>query len=248
MKSLIITVAGLSSRFSASLGTTVLKCIYNNGRPQDSLLYQLVSQANDFDSLIIVGGFKYDELCNFVHQELSAYTHKITLLNNDHYSDFGSGYSLKLGLAEAIRQNATEIVFAEGDLFVDSESFQKVCKSAKSVITCNTEPIMANKAVAFYYDLNNQIHYIFDTAHNSLSVNEPFLGIFNSAQIWKFTDPELTKKSFAALTDMDWQGTNLVFIEKYFSALKKEDYELIQFKKWINCNTIDDYRKSQEVK
>ena len=66
-----------------------------------------------------------------------------------------------------------EIVFAEGDLYVDSDSFQEVCHAVNNVITYNREPILANKAVAFYYDSEYRIHYIYDTQHSALRIQEP---------------------------------------------------------------------------
>ena len=37
--------------------------------------------------------------------------------------------------------------------------------------------------------------------------------------------------------------TYLKFVLEYFDGCDKEGYELIEFKKWINCNTVDDFLK-----
>ena len=42
MKVLIITVAGMSTRFSQSVGAPCLKCLYHEGRAKDSLLYRML--------------------------------------------------------------------------------------------------------------------------------------------------------------------------------------------------------------
>jgi len=239
LKILLITVAGLSSRFSESLGKECLKCIYYKNDFSESLLYQIINQTDRFDKYIIVGGYKFKDLKQTIEHHFNNIINKIILIKNDYYAEYGSGYSLYLGLKKAIEFSYSELVFVEGDLFVDNESFMKVYNCNNDVITCNTESILANKAVAFYYDTNHYIHYIYDTNHKSFQINEPFLGIFNSGQIWKFNNPEKLKYLTLSLDDDLWKGTNLNLIQKYFENMNK--YEIIIFKYWINCNTITDF-------
>ena len=118
--------------------------------------------------------------------------------------------------------------------------------SEKSVITCNNEPIEANKAVAYYFSLDNKVHYIYDTGHSALTISEPFLSIYNSGQIWKFSDYNKVKEVYDDMEETLWQGTNLVFIEKYFNSINHNDTEIIKFSEWINCNTVEDFRKIKE--
>ena len=58
MKVLIITVAGMSTRFSQSVGAPCLKCLYHEGRAKDSLLYRMLHQDGKFDRYVIVGGVR----------------------------------------------------------------------------------------------------------------------------------------------------------------------------------------------
>lgn len=249
MKVLIITVAGISSRFSKSVGRSLLKCIYYRNDPSEALLYKMICGNPEFDKYIVVGGFMYDALQQYVNRYLYVYLDKIVMVHNEAYEKYGSGYSLYLGMEESFRQNADEVVFAEGDLYVDAESFNKVYSSDKNVITINREKISANKSVVFYYDINNKIHYIYDTNHNALEIEEPFTAISNSGQIWKFADKERMKNVFDNIEDGDWKGTNLVYIQKYFEDLSEQDYEAVEFTIWINCNTIEDFeRMSGKVK
>lgn len=243
MRALIVTVAGMSSRFSQSLGRASLKCIYYCNTIEESLLYRLLSQPVQFDRYIIVGGYQFEELQRTIQNQFTKFLDKIILVNNKEYEKYGSGYSLYYGLKAAIELEADEVVFAEGDLFIDSESFVKTCTSEKSVITCNFEPILASKAVVLYYDEQNRVHYIYDTGHNALVIKEPFLAVYNSGQIWKFANFHLMKSTFDSIDEQNWQGTNLIFIEKYFRTLQRDEYEIIWFKKWINCNTISDFER-----
>lgn len=234
----------MSSRFSESLGRPCLKCLYHESGIEDSLLYNILHQNGDFDQYIVVGGFQYEELEAAVKEHFTEYGDKFLLVRNEHFADYGSGYSLYLGLKELLKMDFDEAVFAEGDLFVDRKSFRGIYENPCNVITRNREEILASKAVAYYFDQNWGIHYIYDTAHGALEIKEPFLGIFNSGQIWKFADAEHLRQTFAAITEQEWQGTNLVFIQKYFETLNKEDYDIITFDKWVNCNTVSDYRKA----
>ncbi len=243
MKILLITVAGLSSRFSESVGRECLKCIYYENSIEDSLLYQLLHMSDAFDKYILVGGFRYEELQASIQRDFEELQDKIILVENTKYREYGSGYSLYLGLEAAQKLPCQGLVFAEGDLYLDKESFERILASDKNVITYNRDPIWANKAVAFYFDRQRQVHYIYDTSHNTLEIQEPFLGIFNSGQVWKFKEADRVRNVMASMNEINWQGTNLVFVQRYFEQLSEQDYEMIGFEKWINCNTVLDFRK-----
>lgn len=242
MKILIITVAGMSTRFAESLGRTCLKCLYHTRDIRESLLYRMIHQPVVFDKYIIVGGYRFDELCQVIEKDFYDLRHKIILVHNKHYEEYGTGYSLYCGLRIALAMDFDEIVFGEGDLYVDPKTFEKVYSISKNVITSNQEPILAEKAVVFYYDMQNVIHYIYDSSHMALKIDKPFRAIYNSGQIWKFANPKRLRNVFNSLEDKEWYGTNLVFVEKYFQGLECKDYKIIQFKKWKNCNTILDYK------
>lgn len=244
MRVCVITVAGIASRFSKSLGYNVLKCIYYPKSPKETLLYRMIHSLEGFDKYIIVGGYKFDELQAYVEQELSEWNDKIILVNNPCYREYGSGYSLYHGLKVITDNDFDEVLFAEGDLFVDKNSLKRVADSPKNVLTITNSPVMAEKSVAVYCDSGWKLHYIFDTNHGILEINEPFKAIYNSGQIWKFTDVSHFRKSFNSLSEMDWQGTNLNFIQHYFGSLDVTEYEIADFKTWINCNTIQDFEKS----
>lgn len=246
MKVLIVTVAGLSSRFSESLGYSCLKCLYHGQGNEDSMLYRLINMY-DFDRYIIVGGYRYEELVKAVEELLGEKRDNILLVENTKYAEYGSGYSLYLGVAEALKLNFSEIVFAEGDLLVDCKTFKEVCETPTDILTVNRDPILANKAVACYVDMNNKIHYIYDTNHTYLEIGEPFAAIYNSGQIWKFAQPELFRRVMASINEDAWKGTNLVLIQSYFS--ESEKVQVMTFEKWVNCNTVQDYENGiSEIK
>ena len=244
MRIMIITVAGVASRFSQSIGKPCLKCIYYKSDVMESLLYHMLSQNLDVDKYVIVGGFKFDELKRTIDLYFSEFHNRIILVKNEMYEKYGSGYSLYLALEAIKKFDYDELVFAEGDLWVDDESFKRIWEVRGNVITCNNEAILANKSVAFYYDRQYRIHYIFDTNHSFLEIKEPFLGIFNSGQIWKFSQQNRVLDDMLKLTQEEWRQTNLNFIQQYFGGLNQGEYEIINLQKWINCNTIDDYDKA----
>lgn len=248
MRIMIITVAGVASRFSQSIGCPCLKCLYYKNDIKESLLYHILSQNSEIDKYVIVGGFKFEELERSIHQYFSQFYDRIILVKNEMYEKYGSGYSLYLGLNAIKDLNYDELVFAEGDLWVDEESFRRVWETPGNVITCNNEAILASKSVAFYYDREYRIHYIFDTTHSLLEIREPFQGIFNSGQIWKFSQKDCVQKAMAGLTQEEWQQTNLGFIQRYFGCLNQEGYKIVNLQKWLNCNTKFDFDKIEGMK
>lgn len=247
-KAVIITVAGTSTRFRKSIGKDCLKCIYTEGSEKDTLLYRLVELCRDFDKIVIVGGYMFEDLSSFVAKTLSDLSSKISLVKNEHFEDLGSGYSLYLGVMSLKDSGIDEIVFAEGDLFFDSGSFKKISETTSNVITTNNDPIEARKAVAFYLNTDGKVKYIYDTNHSSLEIKESFLGIYNSGQVWKFSEPSKLFSSAEKLTEEENKGTNLVLVQKYFDQIDNDKLQVIHFDKWINCNTVEDYRKYGEIK
>ena len=67
------------------------------------------------DEIVVVGGYKYEDLEKFIRNEMKDVNHKMKLVYNDHYHDYGSGYSLLKGI-EVVSEKANEITFIEGDL------------------------------------------------------------------------------------------------------------------------------------
>ena len=244
MKSLIITVAGMSSRFNKDTKEDVLKCLYYEDTPVYSLISLQVHKVFDLvEEIIVVGGYKYEDLEKFIRNEMKDVNYKMKLVYNDHYHDYGSGYSLLKGI-EVVSEKANEITFIEGDLFFDTESVEKIITSKKDVISVNNEPILSNKAVALYFDANTYPHYIYDTSHSCLEIREPFTAIYNSGQMWKFMNPTRVREICQFLTSEQEQGTNLEIIQKYFGAYKSSQLDIVRIGLWFNCNTVADYREA----
>lgn len=241
MRSLIITVAGTATRFNRDTEEPTLKCLYNIGGVRNSLLYQILDKARDFDEYIIVGGYLFDKLEYFIDNELCEFKNKIKLIYNPHYTDFGSGYSLILGIRN-INPSTEAVIFVEGDLYFDRFDFDKVKNSDKNVFTVNHELITAKKAVVVYKNENHQLRYYYDTGHQYLKIDEPFLSIFNSGQVWKFVDPVKLIAVLDNLSETQVKGTNLEIIQGYFGDLAADDYQMVAFSTWYNCNTVEDYK------
>lgn len=236
-RALIITVAGTSTRFNQSAGGEWLKCLYYEESNTNCLLYLIVSRAKNYDQIIIVGGYKYSNLVAYVE---SLHDKRIMLVYNEHFIDYGSGYSFYLGL-KAVDVDVDEITFVEGDLYYDTDSFQRMQQSDGSVLCVNHELILSSKAVVLYFDINHRPHYIYDTSHKALQIDEPFEAIYNSGQMWKFSDAELMRDVVAKLFDKEQQGTNLIIIQNYLNRYQGE-LEIVPVETWYNCNTITDYR------
>ena len=243
MKVVIITIAGISSRFNEGIEEErkVLKCLYTESGKKETLLYHMMKKCSYADRIILVGGYKFDDLCSFYNSELIKEFPDVTLVLNEHYFDLGSGYSLYLGIKEAIKHNPSEILFVEGDLDIDNASFDRVVASDKSVLTYTYEPIYANKAVVLYKDDKDQYRYAFNSDHGLLIVDSAFSCILNSGQTWKFTEIEKLKIANDKFFENAKADTNLRIIQNYLEA--GIEIELVSLNRWTNCNTRDDYRK-----
>ncbi len=240
MRTLIITVAGTATRFNRDTVEPTLKCLYEIRGYKNTLLYQILDKARDYDEYVIVGGYLYGKLQEFVNNNLGEFRHKIKLIFNPEFSTFGSGYSLILGI-QAAHPQTSELLFVEGDLYFDNANFEKIKKSKKAVFTVNREIITAKKAVVVYENTNGYLRYLYDTSHSDLQISEPFLAIFNSGQVWKFTNLTKLTRVMNELNPDQVKGTNLEIIQGYFGDLLPEDYEMIVFDTWHNCNTVKDY-------
>ena len=243
MKAAIITVAGLSSRFNEGIPdkNKRLKAIYYEEDETETLLYHLLVKCSFADKIILVGGYKIDllkEYCGALDLEFNS---RITIVENNHYEDMGSGYSLYLGLEEAFKSDLDEILFVEGDLDIDEESFNKVVYSKNSVLSFNYEPIYANRAVVLYKDDKDQYRYAFNSSHGMLSIGSPFSCILNSGQTWKFTAVAKLKSANKKFYLETKDGTNLQIIQNYLDG--GVHVELIGLNRWTNCNTKEDYKK-----
>ena len=247
MRAFLTTVAGMATRFCAGLPQPVPKCIYTEGDPEATLLYRMLTLAKDFDCLVIVGGFRFEEIRAYADTVLpAAIREKLLFAENPEYAAYGSGWSLYLGLKSLLEAepDCTEILFAEGDLYYSASEFAEIAAADADVLTVCTEPIRAEKAVALYYDLKGYPHYIFDTAHGALEIHEPFRSIYNSAQIWKFRDTGRLRAVMQELGAEAQKGTNLVLINRYMQRACEAGTppQQIMLPVWVNTNTPADFR------
>ena len=246
MKTVIVAVAGMSSRFNQDMAEPVLKGIYTEGDVRKTLLYSILRKCKGFDRVVLVGGYQYEKLVEYVSACKEDFPFQIQMVYNSNYQEFGTGYTLKLGLEQCLQDNSSEITLIEGDLFFDEASLDDVKRSTRSVATYNNKTIYSNKAVIAYINEAHELKYKFSTNHGSVEITEPFLAIYNSGQIWKFADTGVVRQLVSDSPETMWQGTNLKFIEEYFHQISEEERELLPLKTWENCNTKADYLKYKE--
>lgn len=247
----IITVAGISSRFNKGIDdrNKVLKCLYSEGSDNDTLLYRMLMKLSFADYIIIVGGYKFDDLKKYIERTFApGIRDKIRLVFNKHYEDLSSGYSLYMGLEDAFKccDDIGEVLFVEGDLDIDSESMNSVIIEDSSVLTYNREPIFASKAVVLYRDGNGNYNYAFNSSHGLLSISSPFSEMYNSGQTWKFKDIDALKKASKVFASEHREGTNLVIIQEYLNRISLNEITVLPLNRWTNCNTREDYRIIKE--
>ena len=247
MRAAVITIAGISSRFNEGKPEKDKrhKIIYYDGEKKNTLLYHLVEKCMYADKIILVGGNKYEDVQKYCTELPEQIKSKIILVYNEHYADLSSGYSLYIGLNELFSRNeyVDEVLFVEGDLDIDKESFDNVVNYESDVLTYSYEPIYANKSVVLYKNQFNKFKYAFNSNHGLLKIDEAFSLILNSGQLWKFKDIEKLKKAIVNFYKGERVGTNLFIIQSYIDLKDSNDFELIGLKRWTNCNTREDYKK-----
>lgn len=247
MKYGIITVAGMSERFNKGYDNPILKCIYYEQDEKKTLLYSILKKCKGLDKVIIVGGYQYEKLVEYIDKYKEHFEFGIQLVFNSEYQHYGSGYSLYCGLKVCYEEDdCSEIIFIEGDLYFDEETFEQIKKSNQDVITVNCEPICSNKSVALYINEDNKIKYIYNTHHGLFRISESFSEIYNSGQVWKLKNNNLFRMTFSELDELGWQSTNLIFLEKYFNCIDHGKIVFMFFKKWTNCNTRKDYSELKD--
>jgi len=238
-KALIITVAGTSSRFRKSLGEDVLKATYSEDGERSVLDIMLDYAGESFEDIIVVGGYKFDELEIFIQ---TNYPQKNIKLVNNRLYEYGSNISLVEGI-KALDKEYDEVLFVEGDLVIDRDSFDGIVETKRDTITSTTLPIEAKTSVIYYVSREDSIVYKYDTDHELLTIDEPFKSISNSGQIWKFCDIGKLKEIANSFGEDALNFTNLATVEPYFNAIDG-DIAHYQIREWFNCNTIEDYREA----
>lgn len=250
MKVAVITVAGISSRFNEGIEEAgrCLKAIYTEGNLSDTLLFHLVKKCSYADRIIVVGGYKFEDLERYITEQIpEEEKEKITLLYNDHYADLTSGYSLYLGLEEAFYlPDLEEILFVEGDLDIDNKSFEAVVNTDSNVLTYHRSPIQASRDVLLYQNGKGAYKYLFSSEHGLLHIKEPFSSIYNSGQLWKFKDMEKLKTANRVFYEKDKKETNLLIIQEYIDRISQGEIEIVCLERWTNCNTRGDFRQIQK--
>ncbi|MBO4396655.1 MAG: hypothetical protein J5819_09970 [Eubacterium sp.] len=252
MRIAIITAAGVSGRFNEgySEADCALKMIYSEGDEHETLLYHLLEKCDFADRIIIVGGYRYEELQAYIASPVipDEWRERIRLIFNKHYEDLNSGYSLYKGLEKAFSYNPDEIVFVEGDVDTDPASFEAVVESDATVLTYCREPIYSEKAVVFYQRDDGEYHYAFNADHGMLKIEEPFWCILNSAQMWKFRDMDALAAANDDFRENYYDETNLLIVQGYLDRLPEEERIVLrELRNWTNCNTRKDWRRIRQA-
>jgi len=246
-QALLITSAGLSTRFSKSVGHDVLKITYHEGEPKRSLLGFQLDMASQLGlaPIILVVGYRSDEVQAFVSTYFAG--RDITIVKNERYRDWGTCYSFVLGVRKAQQMGVDDLVYMEGDLVVDRFSMQSLSSAPGNAISSNNELIIGASSVAFYVTEDGLLHYIYDTQHRALQIPEPFTILGNSGQVWKFSDTGKLYGIADSLGETELSGTNLIPVERYFHQVGTKDITWVRFADWVNCNEVGDYRNALAV-
>lgn len=248
MRAFITTAAGRSTRFNQGCGEPVLKCLYRTGETDECILHRLLRQAvgAGCDRLIVVGGYFYEALREAVDRFAADSGRRVELVFNPRWSDSGSMYSLYYGVEAAV--GASEVLFCEGDIITDDESFRRLAAADGDAFAIALEPIFADRAVVAYQGSDDRLHYLYSTGHGAITFPGSVKAVFHSAQGWKIGDGETFARMNARLTEEERVGTNLVLLERYLTRVPVGALTPVVMRRWINCNTRADFARFEGQK
>jgi NDP-sugar pyrophosphorylase family protein len=250
----VVPVAGTSERFRESAGIDVLKCLYHEGRFEDSLLYFAASYAKacHFEVVCFVGGYQYEQLAAAVEgaalRDLTADL-ELRCLFNGEYESKGTAQTVYLGLREIVDdpelRDVSEIVLLEGDVVADADTLEALAEEKCDVLSAYREPISAKHSVAMYTTTDGEVRFAYDPQHRSLTIPEPFAEIRNCGLAWKLADVPRVRDTMDALSTEDLDGSCLPILAEYFK--RGGPYRMLEFREWVNCNTLADYRRARPL-
>lgn len=144
-KTIVISCAGMGTR----LGKNMPKCLIDiDGK---TLIERNLEHLNDIDEIIVVVGYKKDEVINKVKQ----YSDNIKFVENIDYEKTSTGASFTLG-AKAARNDY--IIALDGDLLMHPNDLENIIKNVDyefigGVIPSTEDPVYIevqdNKAIGF---------------------------------------------------------------------------------------------------
>ena len=98
----------------------------------------------------------------------------------------------------------------------------------------------------YWNELYNENGFAIMLNDQKLSINESFVKIGNSGQVWQFSDINKLKKIIASYGKTEFKKTNLIPIIDYYNGMNTIDVPIISFNEWFNCNTISDYQQMKK--
>ena len=126
--SVVISAAGMGTR----LGLDKPKCLVEiNGR---TLLQRQLEQTKEFETVIVVVGFKEKE----VIEEAQKYRSDVVIVRNPDYAKTSNAYSLSLG-----SEFLEDFLALDGDVLIPEESFKEIkthIKERQTTVLFSTLP------------------------------------------------------------------------------------------------------------
>lgn len=143
----VISAAGMGTR----LGLDKPKCLVKiNGK---TLLQRQLEQTKDFETVIVVVGFKENE----VIEEAQKYRPDIVIVRNPDYDRTSNAYSLSLG-SEFLK----DFLALDGDVLIPDKSFNEIkthIKEKKSTVLFSTVPKTEDSVYMLIADNQNCIGF-----------------------------------------------------------------------------------------
>jgi choline kinase len=204
----VILAAGMGTRLESITGG-IPKCMVKvGGVPLIDRMIERIGQT-EIDSLIVVTGYRADELRGHVEGIDHPLARSAVFVHNDHYSDMGNFYSL-LVAQEAV--GGDSFIKLDGDVLMDEEVLPKLLAApgpAALAVDCRTG--MGEEEMKVRVDEQGQIVELNKRMDPSIALGE-FIGVDR-------VDAELGETVFNKLRDLIDLGETDEYYERAYERL-----------------------------
>ena len=252
----LILAAGVGSR----MGRSTHKCLTQiNGKEFIKLQMEKLMNAYNIGKFFIVVGHKATEIEEALGDEFMGAP--IQYVFNGHYEDYGSGYSLMLGLRAMSESSfrSCDLVVTEADCLVPQEAYESLkCDSGSRCLVGPKVDIHKSVLVTVHADDPEEEEvssFCYDRTHRNVfsQLKPDHRPVGESIQTWYFNNDVLGKYLGKARNMVDIpffcrEASNL----SVMNHLLMEDYDILKMKvvwyegTFINLNTPADIQLASE--
>lgn len=238
----VILAAGIGYRLLPYTKNRPKAMIDINGKPILSYILDSLVQ-NNIQDVIIVVGYKKNNIISFVEKYYFNKFKNITFVENKKYNKTNNIYSLWLARNEIYK----DFILIESDLIFEPQLINKIltCRDKNLVVVDKKEKWMDGTVVKI--DTNRKV---IDFILNDFKDNNEYAELYKTVNVYKFSI-DFWRKKFLPMLDLYIKTQPLSkYYEVILKILSQMDYSklkayIIKDIKWFEIDTIADIYKAE---